>query len=99
MSESLPVPVAVAQELSFRFSKDMAVIVCWDREHNRLDTTTFGQSALDKLHAAELGEVFAKAAGATSAGIVYEDFRLDAAHLKEENDRLRQRIADLEAAP
>ena len=99
MSDYVPVPVAVAEEISFRFSKDVVVIVCWNAEHGMFHTTTFGHTAEDKLHAADLGEALCEAAGGVlREKITFEDFRLDAAHLKEENDRLRSRIAELEAA-
>jgi hypothetical protein len=51
MSEYQQVPVAVAEEVSFRYAKDVVVIVCFDTEHNMFHTTTYGNSAEDKLHA------------------------------------------------
>ena len=100
MSEYQPVPVAIAEEISFRYAKDVVVIVCYDTEHNMFHTTTYGNSAEDKLHAADLGEVLCEAAGGVlREKVVYEDFRLNAGRLKEENDRLRRRIAELEGSP
>jgi hypothetical protein len=94
------VPVAAAAELAQRFSKDIVVILCWDALHNLVHTTTWGHSANDKLVAADAGETAAKAIGCDlKQQRTYEDFRLDAARLKEENDGLRARIAELEAQP
>ncbi len=98
MSDYLLVPVAVAAEISERFEKDIVIVICWNAEHNKFHMTTFGRAAIDKVNAADLGEILADAAGAVlSEKTVYEDFRLDAARLKEENDRLKRRIAELEA--
>ena len=95
----VPVPVAVASEISRKFDKDIVIIFCINHEHVLSHTTTFGRAARDKLVAADLGEVLAAAAGCEVAKKTsYEDFRLDAARLKEENDWLKQRVAELERA-
>ena len=95
-----PVPVDVAAQIAERFSKDIAIILTWDGLHNLVHTTTWGHSANDKLVAADAGETVAKALGCDlKQQRVYEDFRVDAARYKEENDRLRERVAELEARP
>ena len=97
MSEYHQVPVAVAEEIAFRFEKDIVVILCWSEQFEKLHTTTFGQSAQDKLLAAEIGESLARHCNCDlSQTRTYEDFRLDAGRLKEENDRLKARLAELE---
>jgi hypothetical protein len=94
------VPVAAAADIANRCLKDIVIIVSWDAWHDRLHTTTWGRSSYDKLLAADAGETAAKAIGCDLKDQrVYEDFRLDAAKLKEENDRLRARVAELEAKP
>ena len=86
-----PVPVDVAAQIAERFSKDIAIILTWDGLHNLVHTTTWGHSANDKLVAADAGETVAKALGCDlKQQRVYEDFRVDAARYKEENDRLRE---------
>ncbi len=94
------VPVEVAADIAARFSKNAVVILCWDDTYALIHTTTWGRSAGDKLLAADAGETAAKAIGCDlSQQRVYEDFRLDAAKLKEENDRLKLTIAELEGRP
>lgn len=94
-----PIPVSAAADIAGRYEKDVVVIVAWDRTFEKIHTTTFGITAEDKLAAAELGPILAAAAGAEMTQVhPYEDFRLDAARLKEENDQLRARLAELEAA-
>jgi hypothetical protein len=84
------VPVEVAAQIAERFQKDIVIILCWDALNEQTHTTTWGHSANDKLVAAEAGETVTAAFGAdVDKKRVYEDFRLDAARWKEENDRLR----------
>jgi hypothetical protein len=72
----VPVPVSAARDLAHSFAKDVVVILCYDRKHDLLHTTTYGRDASDKIRAAELGPVLAKAAGGfTPAGQPFEDFR------------------------
>ena len=98
--EYQPVPVEVASQVAERFSKDIVIIMCWDAAHNLVHVTTWGHSASDKLVAADAGETAATAIGCDlKQQRTYEDFRLDAARLKEENDGLKARLAELEARP
>ena len=102
-----PVPVSVASTIAARFNKDMVIILCWDAFRERLYVTTWGRSAGDKLRAAEAGTMFADLCGVDiKQERVYEDFRLDAARLKVENDALKAdidvlkgRLGVREAAP
>ena len=95
-----PVVVGVAAGIAKRFSKDIVIIVSWDARHNLIHTTTWGQSANDKLVAADAGETIVKAIGCDlQRQRIYEDFRLDAARWKEENDRLKAQIANLTPSP
>ncbi len=97
MSGYLPVPVSFAAEIAERLDKDQVVILSYNRGHNLVHTTTYGRSAFDKCSAADLGDVVSQAAGCDlKKKRIYEDFRLEAAKLKEENYRLRARIAELE---
>ncbi len=88
-----------AAAIAGKFAKEVVVILCWDRAFNMGHTTSFGVTAEDKLLAADMADEASEAAGfITSQKRVYEDFRLDTTRLKEENDQLRQRVAQLEAA-
>jgi hypothetical protein len=96
VSDYKPIPVDVAAYIASGYDKDIVVITAWSRQHEMTHTTTWGRSAEDKLRAADLGEVLAQAAGADlTQKKNYEDFRLDAGRLKEENDRLREQLAML----
>lgn len=85
-----PVPVQAAAEVSNRFDKAVVVIISWDRKFNLIHTTTYGQSANDKLSAAALGDLLAAAAGADlSRRSTDEDFRsVTAAEWAQQKDKL-----------
>ena len=98
----MSVPVAAARDIARSFAKDVVVIVAYDNAHERLHTTTYGRDPLDKVRAADLGEVLAKAAGGdVSRGEYSEDFRQPAlraqridellAAAEEVSDQLRKR--------
>lgn len=52
----VPVPVEVAREIAGRFGKSMVVILAYDPAHQLTHTTTYGQSALEKERAADVGD-------------------------------------------
>jgi hypothetical protein len=90
------VPVLIAAEIGERCCKDIVIVLSWDAWHNLTHTTTWGRRANDKLVAAEAGNLVAAIFGAdVDQKRVYEDFRLDSARLKEENDRLKLHLAHL----
>lgn len=60
--------------------KDVVVIVSYDHASGLVHTTTYGRSAADKVTAAQLGEMLARATGADlSRAKTFEDFRSIAA--------------------
>ena len=78
MSEStyLPVPVAEAVRIADKFHKDLAVILTWDLDTQKLHVTTWGRVEALRDAACKLGEIAAQAAGAdVSKSTWYEDFR------------------------
>lgn len=96
----VPVPVEAARDVAHGFEKNIVVIVSWDREHNRLHTTTYGVGAGDKVGAAKLGEILTKAAGIDlTQKVNFEDFReRTQADWAVERERLKARVRELEDA-
>jgi len=96
-SDYIPVPVAAAAAIAANYAKQVVVIVSLDRAHDLVHTTTFGERAGDKLVAAETGDAVARLLADFDRRTPFEDWRLlDLARLKEENDALRRRVAELE---
>lgn len=78
MTEYVPVPVHAAKSLAETFRKSIVVILSLDRDHDLVNTTTYGKSARDKLVAAQWGETCAAAIGCDPTKKDYsEDFRND----------------------
>lgn len=78
MSEYKDVPVEVAKQISSRYGKDIVIICCWDYRHGKLHTTTYGDSAANKVYAAKGGEIAAAALDMDLSQMTeYEDFRKD----------------------
>ena len=78
MSEYQEVPVETAKQIASSYGKDIVVISCWNHEHAKLHTTTYGVSPKDKVSAANAGEICAKALGMDLHRMRdYEDFRKD----------------------
>lgn len=76
MKDYKPVPVSAARDVANSFDKDVVVIIAYDNAHNLTNTTTYGRDALDKIRAADLGEILAKAAGCDMGKADFsEDFR------------------------
>ena len=70
------VPVERAKVIADECNKDIVAVLSWDRESGLLHTTTYGKSATDKIYAAGLGDILAKAAGSDiSKAHTFEDFR------------------------
>lgn len=61
--EYKPVEVEAAKFIARQYDKAVVVILAWDRVHNRIHSTTYGQEEADKLAAARLGMQLAAAAG------------------------------------
>jgi hypothetical protein len=59
-----PVPVSAAERVATKFEKDVCVIVCYDRRHQKTHTTCFGKTPNDKVAGAALGKILSAAAGA-----------------------------------
>jgi hypothetical protein len=59
-----PVPVFAAERVASEFDKDVSVIVCYDRRHQKTHTTCFGRTPNDKVAGAALGKILSAAAGA-----------------------------------
>lgn len=78
MPEYQQVPVAVAKQIAERFAKSLVVILCYDREHERTHTTTYGVTAFDKENAAAVGELCTEAIGGDlSKKRTFADFHHD----------------------
>ena len=78
MSEYKDVPVDAAKCIATFYDKSIVIIACWDREHNKLHTTTYGVLPEDKVSAAKGGEIVAAALGTDlTQKQDYEDFRHD----------------------
>lgn len=78
MADYKSVPVAEALRIANQYSKSMVVILCYDREHEKTHTTTYGVTAFDKENAAAVGEIVTKAIGADlSQKQTFEDFHRD----------------------
>lgn len=72
------VPVEVAKQIAGSYGKDMVVILCYDHASNRTHTTTYGIAPVDKVSAANAGEICTQALGGDlRRSINYEDFRKD----------------------
>ena len=50
--------------MATEFNKDVCVITCYDRQHQKTHTTCWGRTPNDKAAAAGLGKILAAAAGA-----------------------------------
>lgn len=94
----IPITVEQARALAEAAGKDAIIIVALDRAHNRTHATTWGKTAPDKAGAAEVADkVTAELFGLPLR--VFEDYRLDAARLKEENELLREDLPRVGAVP
>lgn len=96
----LQIPAETAAGISVKFEKDIVVVVAIDRAHDKTHITTFGRVAKDKDEAAALGEFLLRrmcdvGVALTEPRVTFEDFRRDAAKIKEENDRLREVVTRL----
>src|SRR5918994_990941 len=58
------VPSSAAERVATEFNKDVVVITCYDRTHQKTHTTCWGRTPNDKAAAAGLGKILAAAAGA-----------------------------------
>lgn len=96
VSEYIPIPVGVAAGIAHSYQKQIVVIVAYSRDAGMLHTTTFGQTAVDKVDAANLGVLLAATAGGDLLkSRSYEDFRdIDAATAKETIDSLQALLND-----
>jgi hypothetical protein len=76
MSEYIPVPVEAAKQVARQFEKSVVVIAAWDRAFNKFHTASYGESADDKIVAANLADLIPLAAGCDPQSLVtHEDFR------------------------
>jgi hypothetical protein len=68
---------AAAERVATECDKDVCVIVCYDRQHQKTHTTCFGKTPNDKAAGAALGKILSAAAGAnverTSMARGFED--------------------------
>lgn len=89
MSEYTPVPVEEAYQIAQNFRKDVVVIIAFDDDHGQVHCTTYGNTAYNKILAAELGPKLVIAAGGfMPEAKAFEDFR-DAAVAQERADKRR----------
>jgi hypothetical protein len=58
------VPSSAAERVATEFHKDVCVITCYDRTHQKTHTTCWGRTPNDKAAAMALGKILASAAGA-----------------------------------
>lgn len=71
-----PVPVSAAAAVAATYHKSAVVILAVSQDGQVLHTTTYGESAIDKEVAAQMGDAAAGAVGADlTRKTTYEDFR------------------------
>lgn len=94
-----PVPVDAAKQIATGFQKSVVVILCFDRTHQRVHTTTYGVAPTDKDWAAEWGEIATRAIGTDlDQKISYEDYRRVGASAAAELRAAQEQRAKLFAA-
>lgn len=73
-----PIPVAAAAELAQRHHKQLLVVIAFDRESQRTDLVTWGESALDKEDAFRQGTLCLKALAADLERVdIQQDYHAD----------------------
>jgi hypothetical protein len=95
MPKDLPFPVKVARQIADLYGKDIVIIFGANHATGMTHTATYGRSPQDKITAAELGPIVAKACGTdVSQSTSFEDFRTNA-NLTADLEKARARIDDL----
>lgn len=70
----IPIPVSEARDIAAKYEKDVVIIIALDHKRAIVQTTSFGQTAQDKVIAAKLGlELTSFVGGDITRKTVYED--------------------------